>query len=211
MQQQQANAIRQIERYFSFSPLSQDKELKDLIAKAKNQIFHIPTVIPFSRKNFIRDLESITKTINNTKYAHRLIKIAQKLPTSHQEPSAFIMKESRNSSEKIGYDLFEGSVATLDHLVPFSKGGKDSLTNYGLTSSYINSTRGNMPLDNYIRNHPKIYKNCQKYINRLIELNNNGMLNEIGLNKWYIVHFADVMKKLSPEETPMLLDISKLK
>ena len=211
IQQEQANAIRKIEKYFIFSPLNQDKELQDLITKAKNQIFHIPTIIPFSRKNFISELESITKTLDNQKYAHKLIKIAQKLPTSHQEPSAFIMKESRNSAEKIGYDLFEGSVATLDHLVPFSKGGKDTLTNYGLASSYINSTRGNIPLNVYIRKHPEIYKNCQKHVNRLIELNNDGTFKKIGLNKWYIIRFSEAMKKLSPEENPILIDLSKLK
>ena len=133
------------------------------------------------------------------------------MPTSNEEVSAFIMKEAKSSSDKIGYDLFAGSIATLDHLVPFSKGGKDTINNYGLTSAFNNSKRGNQPLSALLEENPKTYINCQKQIDRLIELSNNGTFKAIGLNKWYIINFANMMKKLSPEEKPLILDISRLK
>lgn len=206
-----ANMIANVESYFSKSVLKNDKDLNDLISTAKDLIEQRPTIINFSRKNFIHNLEAVVTTMEDKKLAHSLIKIARKLPTSHQEHAAFLMKESTSSSKKIFFDLFSGSVATLDHLVAYSKGGKDGIFNYGMTSQYNNSARGNKSIETMLREIPEAYDNCQKFIDRLIVLSNNGIFAKVGLNKAYIIDFAKVMKKLSPKEKSLILDTSRLR
>ena len=68
-----------------------------------------------------------------------------------------------------------------------------------------------MPFDEWIRQNPQTYKNCQKYVDRLIELYNEGIFEKVGLEKDYIYYFAKRVKELSPKEKPMVLDLSKLK
>ena len=211
LNKQAATTIKRIRNYFAISPLRENKDVESIIIQAKNQIEETPTLVHFSRKTFVHELEKITNSIENQKYAHRLTKIAQKLPTSHQEVSAFLVKEARFSPEKIGYDLFAGSIATLDHLVPFSKGGKDAMTNYGLTSHYNNSVRGNKDFSKILANSPEIYENCQKQIDKLIELSNNGTFAKIGLSKYYILNLASAFKKYSPEDKPLIVNLEKLK
>ena len=206
----QAGIIKQMENHLSRSVLSKDKELVELIESAKNQIFNIKTIIPFKRKSFIHELESIVNTISDQKLAHKLITEARKLPTAQQEVSAFITKSYRNSSEKIGYDLLIGSVGAIDHITVKSKNGIDALENYAYTSIGSNSKRGNMHMTQWMRKNPATYEGSQKCVDKLIELKNNGILNKEGLSPWYIYTFAEKMEKLAPGEKPLKIDLSGL-
>ena len=206
----QAAMIRQISGYFSRSVLKNDKALQDLFDNAKKQIFNIPMVIPFKRKTFNHTLKSITDTLEDKNLARELMKTASKLPTAQEELSAFIMKSSRNSSEKIGYDLLYGSVGAIDHLEPWSHGGADAIENYAFTSNALNSSRGNKTIATWLRLNPKTYKGTQKCINRLVELYEKGVLEKEGLTPWYIVFFARKMEKLSPEDKKFKADLGNL-
>ncbi|WP_349018432.1 HNH endonuclease [Corynebacterium accolens] len=44
---------------------------------------------------------------------------------------------------------------TADHVVPRSRGGDDSLDNLRPAHASCNSSRGNMPIDEWHRRHPK--------------------------------------------------------
>lgn len=205
-----SDILKKIESIQMDSPLRDNKELETLIAQTRSKIFNIPLVINFNRKSFIHDLQKITNTLQNRNLAKTMLQVASTLPKSRENIAAFIVKAANSSSEKIGYDLLEGSTGSIEHLIPFANKGKDSLENYGISTAYYNSERGNRSMEQQLQRHPETYRNCQKQINRLIELYNNGTFKKIGLSKWYIINFARKMFKLSPAENPLILDLSKL-
>lgn len=206
-----SDILKKIEAIQMASALRDNRELENLIVQTRSKIFNIPLVINFNRKSFIHDLQKITNTLEDRNLAKLMTQTAAELPKSKQEVSAFIVKAANSSSEKIGYDLLEGSTGSIEHLVPYATKGKDSLENYGISTAYYNSERGNRSMEQQLLRHPETYRNCQKQVNRLIELYNNGTFNKIGLSKWYIINFARRMFKLSPPDRPMILDISGLK
>ena len=177
---------------------------------AKKQVLNIKTVIPFKVKTFTHDLQSITDTLKDKKLAREMMKKASELPTAQEELSAFIMKSSRNSSTKIGYDLLNGSVGAIDHLIPYSHGGADSLENYAFTTNAMNSKRGDKTIAQWLKENPATREGSQKCIDRLLELYRNGTFAKEELTPWYIIHFARRMKKLSPPENPIILDLGTL-
>ena len=193
------------------SPLLNNEELRKLFIQTRARIFGIPIVTPFNRKSFIYEIKKIVTDIEDKKLANKMIQVATKLPKSHDNVSAFIVKASANSSEKIGYDLLSGSTGSIEHLIPFKTKGSDCIENYAISSAYYNSERGHRDMPQQLKMHPETFENCQKQVNRLIELYNNGTFKTIGLNKWYIINFVQKMYKLSSPDNRMILDISKLK
>ncbi len=207
---QRSDILKQIECLKINSTLADNYELDRLLQQTRAKIFNIPVKTSFNRKSFIYELKKITDTLKDTKLKHKIIKTAIKLPTSHDDLSAFIVKSSDYSSAKIGYNLIAPSEGSIEHLIPHNKSGNDLLSNYGLASKYYNSERADRSMSQYLRLHPEIYKNCQKQVNRLVELYKNGTFEKIGLSKWYIINFVQQMYKLSPPEKRMVLDLSNL-
>ena len=206
-----SDILKKIESSVMDSELKDNKELETLIAQTRAKIYNIPIVVNFNRKSFIHDLQKITNTLEDKNLAKEMIKTASVLPKSRENVSAFIVKAANSSSEKIAYDLLQGSTGSIEHLVPFANKGKDIIENYGITTAYYNSERGNRSMEQQLLHHPETYRNCQKQVNRLIELCNNGTFAKVGLNKWYIINFAKKMFKLSSPDNPLILDLSKLK
>ena len=207
---QRSELLKQIEVLQMNSALNNNFELSRLLQQTRSKIFNIPVKTSFNRKSFIYELKKITDTLKDTKLAHKMVKTAVKLPTSHDDLSAFVVKSSDYSSAKIGYNLISPSEGSIEHLIPFHKDGHDLISNYGLASKYYNSDRADKSMAQYLRAHPEAYKNCQKQIDRLIELYRDGTFSKIGLSKWYIINFAQQMYKLSPPEKRMVLDLGRL-
>ena len=206
-----AEILTDIEVNVSGTSLTNNQELIRLLSQTRSKIYNIPLVVPFNRKSFIYELRKITDTLDNTKLAHRLVQKAVKLPTSHENLSAFIMKCVEYSSDKIGYNMIDGSRGSIDHLIPYVKNGKDSLENYGISSAYYNSERAERSMVQQLKKYPKAYINCQKQVDRLIELCNNGTFKKVNLSKHYIINFVRRMYNLSPKEQRLELNIDKLK
>ena len=63
-----------------------------------------------------------------------------------------LFKEGRMPTVKRGLygNLINKSNATLEHLKPYSKGGKSVLSNFALAASSANSARGNRPLAEFL-------------------------------------------------------------
>lgn len=203
--------IRKIESLQLSSSLKNNEELTKLISRARSQIYDIPVVVNFNRKTFIYELQKIVNTLEDKKLAKRMIQQAVELPKSRENVSAFIVKAANCSSEKIGFDLIEGSTGSIEHLVPFASKGNDTLENYAISTAYYNSERGNRTMPQQLKQHPEIYQNAQKHVNRLIELYNDGTFKKVGLTKWYITNLARRLYRLSPPEKPLVVDLSKLK
>lgn len=206
-----AELLTKMEIMASESVLRKNADLIRLFTQTRAKIYGTPIVIPFNRKSFIEDIKMITDTLEDTKLAHKINKAAIKLPTSHESVSAFIMKHAELSSEKIGNSIVSPSVGNIDHLVPYSKKGRNCIENYAITTSYFNSERGHRTIAEQLRIYPETYKHCQKYVDRLIELCNDGIFKKVQLAPHYITSFCKLMLKLSPEEKPLILHIDKLK
>ena len=211
IERQKIITLKQLETLRLSSALRSNSEIEKLFVSAASQINGIPIISAFNRKTFIYDLQKITNTLDNQKLAHAMIQKALKLPTSHDNISAFIVKYANSSADKIGYNLLCGSIGNIEHLQPFVKGGKDCLENYGITSSYTNGERGIRSMEQQLKKHPEIYENCQKQVDRLIELCNCGIFKKVGLSKFYIVNFVHKMFKMSPKDNPLVLDLRKLR
>ena len=203
-------AFRQVKNFFGRSVLRDDKELQSLFFDVTCQLNGTKTFIPFSRKNFIDNLEEILKPVANKKLAHRMAQESYKLPRAYEEISAFIVKSSRKPSDKIGYDLIWGSIGNIDHIITYSSGGKDAISNYVVSANYSNAERSNRTIAQQFRKYPAAYKTSQLYINQLNDYVNNGMLKKFGLSKHYVKNIANKIMRLSPPEKPLKLDLSKL-
>ena len=57
--------------------------------------------------------------------------------------------------------------ASLEHIKPRSKGGKNKISNYLLVSKNQNWNRGNQDFDLFIKEHPEKILTIQEYLNEL--------------------------------------------
>ena len=198
-------------QYFENSALRGDKELEKLFTDTNSKIHGYPFYAKFERKSFLYELKKITKQLKDRNFAHELMNIAIELPTSYESLSAFIVKYSNDMNGKIGYYMMKDSLVSVDHLVPKKSGGHNSLKNFGLTSAGVNREKSNIPFAEFVKKHPETYENCQKYVDRLIELCNAGIFDKLQIPRSYIKDFADIIYKISPKDKRLVLDISKLK
>ena len=211
-ERRQLDMVLKVSDYFERSLLKENKELRDLIEVSKSKVYKVPTNIKFNRKSFIYELQKITDRLEDKKLARRLEQVAVKLPTSKDNLSAFIMKAADRSAEQIGYDLLSGSIGAVDHLLAHHyKRGLDNIDNYGLSSAYMNSKKAHMSFSIFLRKNPEISEYCQAQTDRLIELANVGVFEEIGFSPNYIRSFARQILKLTKDDAPLILDTNALK
>ena len=204
--------LNQMHEYFQTSPLKDNKELCELFQDARARIYGFPTIEPFKRKPFIHDLSKITDTLENKELAREMQKIAVKLPRAKDDISAFIVKTSGDTNDKIGYNIFAEAICSIDHLKPVKSGGKSSLGNYGLCSKSTNSEKSNTSFATWIEKNPETRINIQKYVDRMISLYKNGVFKHLGLKRTYIEDFANTVSNLTQKNSePLILNLSKLK
>ena len=100
-------------------------------------------------------------------------------------------------------------MASIEHIYPKSCGGADALNNFGGACTKENSDRQNLPFVSQLMRKPETKKNCQKYIDRLIELANAKVFKKNNFSIKYIYDFKNTIKAQS--QGIIDLDISKLK
>lgn len=182
------------------SVLKDDEQLNTLIETSKSRLNHEKVKTPFSRKSFIYDLTKLLSDLPDQDLATKLVTTATKLPTSRESTSAYILKFSTESPEKIAYRLLWPTFASVEHILPKSCGGADAMSNFGGATTRVNAERGNIPFDVQIKKMPKTKKNSQKYVDRLIELANNGTFDKNKIDKKYIEDFKNTVQKQSKGE-----------
>ena len=123
------------------SVLKNHEQLSELFIETRARLNRKEIFIPFRRKSFIYDLAKIIDDLPDEDLKEKLLCIAQKLPTSRQNLSAYILKCSTDTNDKIGYRLVWASMATIEHLKPRSVGGSDELSNLGIASAIENPDR----------------------------------------------------------------------
>lgn len=189
------------------SVLKDNEQLLNLLSNASERLEGQKVLIPFNRKSFIYDLGRLVENINDTNLKEEILKTAEKLPTSRDCISAYIMKYSTEPSEKIIYRMLWPSLASVEHIFPKSCGGIDDLSNFGGACTRENSDRKSIDFCSQINRKPETKENCQKYIDKLIELAINGVFEENNIDTKYIEEFKNTIFEESNGE--IILDISR--
>jgi len=160
----------------------------------------------FKRKDLLANLHGVTKNYHNQDLVSDMWKAANKLPKSTTDVNAFVVKYANRSPHEIAARLIRPSVASIEHITPASGRGQNSLSNFMLVSRDWNSDRSSIPLPEYIKMHPDIPDNTQKYTNDIIKAIQKGKLVECD---WYPYVLKE---KLYNESQGMIdIDLSKYK
>ena len=190
------------------SILKDKPQLMALFDNAEGRLNHKKILIPFSRKNFIYDLDTLLENLPDEKIKKKMHDIAERLPTSREYTSAYIMKYKNESSEKIVYRLLWPFLASVEHILPKSCGGADAMSNFGGATTRANSDRLSIPFVEQMKKNPKVKQYCQNYVDRLIELANNGIFASNHISVKYIKDFKRTI--FTESNRQIILDISKL-
>lgn len=202
--------LQKLYKFFYRSRLRHNSDLRKLLDETGARIHEFPYVEQFTRKSFIHDIHGIANRLEDKVLAEKIKTTVISLPTSTNNLSAFIVKYSDSNSYKIGFHMMNNACASIDHLVARNNGGHDNLSNFGLCAKGVNNEKTNIDFAKWIKLHPQSRRNCQKYINSLIDLYYRGILDRVGLPVNYIIDFAETIRKISPKEKPINLDLSKL-
>lgn len=144
------------------------------------------------------------ETLDEKSEIEPILDIAIKLPTSKNSINAFIVKYHDRSEKEIGERLLNQSVGNIEHIHANSLGGENEAANFMFTTTALNSERGNMPIQSFMKLHPNIPKHCQEYTDDIINAGNKGRLKD---HEWYPYLFKDTLE----EESGIVVDISKYK
>ena len=160
----------------------------------------------FKRKIFLNSLEEIIPNENEKEIFSEIKNKALFLPTSESSKNAFVVKYSKRNQTEITRRLFIASTGSIEHIVPHSEGGTNSMGNFLLTCAAGNRYRENMSLTNYIKRFTKIPQYCQKYVDDIIEVIHSGGLQG---NETYPYKIKEKLAKES--QGKIMISLSKYK
>lgn len=130
----------------------------------------------FKRKAFLSSLDEISPKDNEKEIIGDIKNKALFLPTSGSSKNAFIVKYASRTQTETIRRLFIASTGSIEHIVPQSMGGLNTIGNFLWTTASGNRFRENMPLPWYIKRFPKIPNYAQLYIDDVISEIHNGKL-----------------------------------
>lgn len=203
LRQKQIEAIKSADKYIEkMSP-----EIAEQVLLIRNSALEKIEDNTFGRQP---PLEAIKKIHATGKDLRQVIKTYQswyKIPNSTRDIDAFIVKYARKSHFDIAKRLISPSMATIEHIRPQKRSGKDilsqpinyiqrnilkrskkddSLNNIILVSKRFNSDRRSMPLDEYmmLNEDVNIEHHLQEYIDDTIRLVKNKKV-DFSTVAWY--------------------------
>lgn len=197
-----------IDHILKKSVLKNNQQLKDLIEISKSRLNREEIIVPFTRKAFLYDLLKILDDLPNEKLYEKMYTIAQKLPTSQESFSAYVLKIANEQPDKIGHRIVWPSLASVEHLFPRSCGGEDILSNFAGATTRENSDRKSIEFRLQLKRRPNTPMYCQWYVDRLIELYQQGIFARHNISPKYITDFADTIYTLSNRK--IKLNLSKI-
>lgn len=188
------------------SVLKNHEHLKMLFQESKSRLDRKETFVPFGKKSFLYDLHKIIQDLPESE-SEEILKIARQLPSSGDNFAAYILKISTDSNDRLGYRLTWPSMATIEHLHPRSMGGTDDYWNLGIASAIENSDRKSIDFVEQLERRPKTPECTQKTIDKLIELYNEGVFEQINLTPKYITGYSNTVKEQSKNK--LIIDTAK--
>lgn len=206
--EKQKEVIRFMEIILKKSVLKDNFQLIKLLEDSKARLNQEEIFTPFSRKAFLYDLAKLLNDLPDEKFYEKIILTGQKLPTSQESFSAYVMKLAHEQPDKVGHRLVWPSLASVEHLLPRSDGGADIMSNFAGATTRENSTRKSIKFVQQLKARPDTPKYCQMYVDRLIKLYHDGVFARHNISPTYITDFANTIYKLS--EHRVKLDTSKM-
>ncbi len=206
-QNNQIKVIGMLDWILRKSVLKNNSELNELIGISKARLTNKEIIAPFSRKSYIYDLGRIIDDIPDKQMHDKIMNEAFKLPTSNEDFSAYMVKISGESSEKIASRILWPYLASVEHIFPKSQGGADVMANFAGATTRENSIRKSIEFTEQLKLRPNTPYYCQKYVDKLIELYHNGVFEKNRINPKYIEEFKETIYKVSKGQVD--LDISK--
>lgn len=206
--ERQKNVLWFIEHILKKSVLKNNQQLKSLIEVSKSRLNRQEIIVPFTRKTFLYDLLKVLDNLPNEKLYEKMINIAQKLPTSQESFSAYVLKIANEQPEKIGHRIVWPSLASVEHLLPRSCGGQDIMANFGGATTWENSQRKSIEFVQQLKLRPNTPMYCQWYVDRLIELYHQGIFARHNISPKYITDYVNTIYTLSNHK--IKLNTSKL-
>ncbi|MBN1601688.1 MAG: HNH endonuclease [Chitinispirillaceae bacterium] len=204
------DSIEDLGRYL---PKRTDRRLYRIVSEGRSIITNNNPGRPFRRKTFLREINTLPI---NTEDIAVLVAInkALKLPTSSDNPNAFIVKYSQykkniNSeivkSSDIASRFILPSSPTVDHVHPRALGGADIDTNKAVTCFHCNNGKTDIPFPVWLADNPQALVNTQKYADRIIKEVNEGTVH----GATYLEELDKTLVELS--NGAIRLDLSQLK
>lgn len=181
-------------------------KLRAKTTKCRQIILSDSTRDTFKRRIFLNSLEEIVPNQNEKEIFSEIKNKALFLPTSESSKNAFVVKYSQREQTEITRRLFIASTGSIEHIVPYSEGGANSMGNFLLTCASGNRYRENMSLVNYIKRFPKIPQYCQKYMDDIIEIIHSGGLQG---NETYPYRIKEKLAEVS--QGRVMISLSKYK
>lgn len=197
-----------IDHILKKSVLKNNQQLKNLIEVSKSRLNLEEIIVPFTRKTFLYDLLKILDDLPNRKLYEKMVTIAQKLPTSQESFSAYVLKIANEQPDKIGHRIVWPYLASVEHLFPRSCGGSDIMANFAGATTRENSDRKSIEFLLQLKRRPYTPMYCQWYVDRLIELYHQGIFARHNISPKYITDFADTIYQLSKHK--IKLNLSKM-
>ncbi len=188
-------------------PYSSFLEIRKITTNARKIIIDNNKENPFKRQMLIAEIAKLQDTLPEKDIARQARELAEKLPKSTNNKNAFIVKYSgkikKNETTQIyehanSYDiarrLLITAIATKEHVKPESEGGASAQNNYIVECAKCNNSRRSIPLDEWVKEHPSMPENAQKYLDFVINLINNGTLRNY---EWYPLVISETLVKQS--------------
>lgn len=92
------------------------------------------------------------------------------LSFGYKSPVKKIAQYCAYTGKKFGGNL----KPTFEHILPHSKGGRNSIANCLATTAASNHARGNMRFDKWLKKNPSVIKFIQDYLNKMRGIKING-------------------------------------
>lgn len=143
-------------------------KIRTKTTRCRQIIISNPKHDTFKRKTFLCSLEEIIPKENEREIFNDIKNKALFLPTSESSRNAFVVKYSKRNQMEIIRRIFIASTGSIEHVIPASNGGLNTIGNFLLTTASGNRYRENMPLSEYIKRHPQIPQYMQLYIDDII-------------------------------------------
>ncbi len=183
---QQLEEIEKIRK--NIGPLSKDSFFDAILNKYKDLI----NKGCFSKQEFIREIKTIIpSSVMNDK---KLEKYLNKIPENETPEYKFMVKYSSDTPARFASSLIEPSLATCEHIVPKSLGGKNNTANYLAECNNDNSNKGDTPFSTWIIKKTGFKENLKRYLDTISEKIQNG---EIPID--YVDYPLDIAKTISRE------------
>ena len=181
-------------------------KLREITTKCRQLILNDSKKDTFKRKNFLNSLDEIQPKDNEKEIFGDIKNKALFLPTSGSSKNAFVVKYSSRTQTETVRRIFIASTGSIEHIIPQSLGGLNTIGNFLWTTASGNRYRENMPLLWYIKRFNKIPTYMQMYIDDVIDEIHNGKLEG---NETY--PYKIKQKMLEASEGRVLISLSKYK